>query len=72
MRQLFATLSAGGIAGGHGAGIPGVGSDVIERNAFAEFVEIGEAGLRAGEDFVGGETDETSGFGVIESGTAIP
>lgn len=65
VRELFATRSAGGIAGSQSAGIPGVGSDVIERHAFTQFVEIGEVGLRAGESFFGGETDEASGFGVV-------
>lgn len=63
--QVFAILSAGLIAVGHGAGIPGIGSDVIERNTFAVFVEISEAGLRAGKILLSGEADESSGFVVI-------
>lgn len=46
--ELFTLISAGGVTRGKGARIVGVGSSVIERNAFALLEKIGEVGLCGG------------------------
>jgi hypothetical protein len=47
-RELVAAAGARGITRGERAGIPGVGSDVIERQAFALLVEVRQVCLRVG------------------------
>jgi hypothetical protein len=45
------------VSGGDSSGIPRVGGDVIERNAFALFVEVAKAGLGVGVAGLRGETN---------------
>lgn len=63
--ELLAVIGAAFVTSGDRAGIPGVGSYVIEGNAFALFVEIGKIGFPTGESLFSGETDEPCGFGVV-------
>ena len=63
--ELFAAIGAGGVTRDERARIVGVGSNVIERNAFALLEEIGEVGLCGGKTLFGGEPDKTTGFGVV-------
>lgn len=44
MRERLEARRGSGAADSDSAGIPEIGSDVIEGNAFAGFVEIGEVG----------------------------
>src|ERR1700739_1906447 len=54
-RELFAAAGARGVTCGERAGIPGVGSDVIERQASSLLVEVRQVGLRAGQTLLRGE-----------------
>lgn len=63
--ELGAPGLAGVVTGGESPGIPGVGGDVIEGNAFALLVEIGETGFCARETTLRGEANESGGFGVV-------
>jgi hypothetical protein len=48
LRKRFEVRRGSGVAGSDSAGIPEIGSDVVEGNAFAGFVEIGEVGSGGG------------------------
>jgi hypothetical protein len=47
-RELVAAVGARGVTRGERAGIPGVGSDVIERQASSLLVEVSQVCLRVG------------------------
>jgi len=58
----FEAIEVGVVAGGDCAGIPGVGRDIVERQAFALFVEIGEESCGAGMALLGGEASPVGGL----------
>jgi len=58
----FEASQVGVVAGGDGEGVPGVGGDIVERQAFAILVEIGEKGLGARIALLGGEECPVGGL----------
>src|SRR5260370_33700586 len=65
-RELVAAAGARGVTCGERARIPGVGSDVIERQASSLLVEGCQGGLRPGQALLRGEAQPAGSFRVIE------
>jgi hypothetical protein len=62
LRKGFETIGVGVVASSDGAGVPSVGGDIVERQAFATFVEIAEEGLGARVALIGSEAGPVSGL----------
>lgn len=72
MGESRAAAGAGFVAGGESTGIPGVGGDIVEWNAFPLFMEEREIGLRDRQALPGGELEPTRRIGVAERNTEAP
>jgi hypothetical protein len=66
LRKRFEVLGAGVVARGDGAGVPGVGRNVVERKALAGFIKIAEQRLSARMALIGGEAGPVSGLSVVD------
>jgi hypothetical protein len=66
LRKSFEVLGAGVVARGDGAGVPGVGGNVVERKALAGFIKIAEQRLGARMALIGGEASPVSGLSVVD------
>jgi hypothetical protein len=62
LRKGFETICADVVAGSDRAGVPGVGRDIVERQASAAFIEIGDEGLRPRVALLGGEEGPVGGL----------
>lgn len=65
MRETGAASGAATVAGCDGAGVPGVGCNIIEGDTFAGFVQVSQVGLGVGVALLGGETFPADSFGII-------
>lgn len=66
LRNSFEMLGAGVVARGDGAGVPGVGRNVVERKALAGFIKIAEQRLGASMALIGGKAGPVSGQSVVD------
>jgi len=61
----FKAIYVGVVTGSEGAGVPGVGRDIVERQALAMFIEIGEEGFGARMALLGGEAGPVGGLFIV-------
>jgi len=61
----FKAIYVGVVAGSEGAGVPGVGRDIVERQALAMFIKIGEEGFGARMALLGGEAGPVGGLFIV-------
>jgi len=64
--KVFETIGAGAIASSDGASVPSIGRNVVERHAFAVFIEIAEESEGASASLIGGATCPVDGRNVVD------
>ena len=64
--QVFETIGAGVFASSDGTRVPSIGRNVIERDAFAVFIEVAEESEGASVSLIGGATCPVDGLNVVD------
>ena len=64
--KVFETIGAGVLSSSDGTSVPSIGRNVIERDAFAAFIEIAEENEGASVSLIGSATCPVDGLNIVD------